>query len=185
VLLLRAYRVGGVPLGSPRRLDPERLGDHLDRLFRAAWALCGDRDEGEDLVQETYLRVLARPRFVRAEDDLGYLLRALRNTHLNRVRRQRRRPHEVPREEDSPADAERFDMRRPELAFEVGEVFDVISALPPDAREAIVAVDVAGLSYREAAGALRINEGTLTTRLHRARRRVAAELAAEPRRSAV
>jgi hypothetical protein len=26
-----------------RRLDPERLGDHLDRLYRAAWALCGSR----------------------------------------------------------------------------------------------------------------------------------------------
>ena len=64
------------------RLDPARLGDHLDRLYRAAWALSGSREDAEDLVQETYARVLARPRLLRNEDDLGYLLRALRNTFL-------------------------------------------------------------------------------------------------------
>ena len=65
-----------------RTLDPARLGDHLDRLYRAAWALCGSREDAEDLVQETYARLLARPRLLRNEDDLGYLLRALRNTFL-------------------------------------------------------------------------------------------------------
>jgi RNA polymerase sigma-70 factor, ECF subfamily len=52
-------------------LDPARLGDHLDRLYRAAWALCGSREDAEDLVQETYARVLSRPRLLRNEDDLG------------------------------------------------------------------------------------------------------------------
>src|ERR1700675_4456003 len=69
-----------------RRLDSARLGDHLDRLYRAAWALCGSREDAEDLVQETYTRLLARPRLLRNEDDLGYLLRALRNTFLNQKR---------------------------------------------------------------------------------------------------
>ena len=68
-----------VPQGPLRRLDPEDLGDHLDRLYRAAWALCGRREDAEDLVQETYARVLARPRWLRREDDFAYLLRALRN----------------------------------------------------------------------------------------------------------
>ena len=48
-------------------LDPARLGDHLDRLYRAAWALCGSREDAEDLVQETYARVLRRPRVLRRE----------------------------------------------------------------------------------------------------------------------
>ena len=51
-------------------LDPGSLGDHVDRLFRAAWAMSGSREEAEDLVQETYLRVLSRPRIVRNDDDL-------------------------------------------------------------------------------------------------------------------
>ena len=74
-----------------RTLDPARLGDHLDRLYRAAWALCGSREDAEDLVQETYARLLARPRLLRNEDDLGYLLRALRNTFLNQKRTESRR----------------------------------------------------------------------------------------------
>ena len=73
-----------------RTLDPARLGDHLDRLYRAAWALCGSREDAEDLVQETYARVLARPRLLRNDDDLGYLLRALRNTFLTQKRTESR-----------------------------------------------------------------------------------------------
>src|ERR687893_1882302 len=65
-------------------LLPEVLADHLDRLYRAAWALCGSREDAEDLVQETYARVLSRSRLLRERDDLGYLLRTLRNTFLAR-----------------------------------------------------------------------------------------------------
>src|SRR5207248_11313623 len=74
-------------------LDPEHLGDHLDRLYRAAWGLCGSREDAEDLVQETFARVLRRPRILRSEDDLGYLLRVLRNTFLSQRRTAARRPH--------------------------------------------------------------------------------------------
>ena len=79
-----ANRPSGGRHPMERTLDPARLGDHLDRLYRAAWALCGSREDAEDLVQETYARVLARPRLLRNDDDLGYLLRALRNTFLSR-----------------------------------------------------------------------------------------------------
>src|SRR6476620_7139200 len=77
-------------------LDPERLGDHLDRLYRAAWALSGSGEDAEDRVQETYARVLSRPRLLRNEDDLGYRLRALRNTFLNERRTRSRRLHTDP-----------------------------------------------------------------------------------------
>src|SRR5918912_135678 len=77
-----------------RELDPNRLGDHIDRLYRAARAMCGSREAAEDLVQDTYARVLARPRFLRSEDDLGYLLRVLRNTFVSGRRTAGRRPRE-------------------------------------------------------------------------------------------
>lgn len=158
-----------------RLLDPERLGDHVDRLFRAAWAMCGRREDAEDLVQETYAQVLARPRRLRRDDDLAYLLRALRNTYASRLRTRDRRPAEVSLE----AVAEPADPRatwRPGASLEVHTLFAAIAALPEPFREALVLVDVAGLSYREAGTALGIPEATVTTRLHRARRRVAAEL---------
>jgi RNA polymerase sigma-70 factor (ECF subfamily) len=158
-----------------RRLDPHAAGDHVDRLYRAAWALTGDPHDAEDLVQETYARVLARPRFLRHDDDLGYLLRALRNQHVSHFRRSGTRPDEVPLTDD--AAGESFDLRRPEIAFEVSELFAAIAALPGDARDAVALVDVAGMPYAEAAAALGVKEATLTTRLHRARRRLVAVLA--------
>jgi RNA polymerase sigma-70 factor (ECF subfamily) len=154
-----------------RTLDPSRLGDHLDRLYRAAWALCGSREDAEDLVQETYARVLSRPRVIRREDDLAYLLRALRNTFLNQRRSAGRRVRADPLPEtlDLVADPH---ARQPDAALEAAEVYGAIAALPDDFRDVIVAVDVAGLSYKEAARALRIREGTVMSRLYRARQQV-------------
>ena len=154
-----------------RTLDPARLGDHLDRLYRAAWALCGSREDAEDLVQETYARVLARPRVLRREDDLGYLLRALRNTFLNKRRSESRRVRvtALPDTLDVVADPH---ARQPDVAVEAGELYGAIAALPEDFRDVIVAVDITGLSYKEAARALRIREGTVMSRLYRARQQV-------------
>src|SRR5262245_46857277 len=75
-----------------RRLDPDRAVTHLPRLYRVARAWTSSREEAEDLVQETYVRVLARPRMLRGEDEVGYLLRALRNTLISQRRAAGRRP---------------------------------------------------------------------------------------------
>ena len=63
-------------------LDPQSLTKHVDRLYRAAWALCGSREDAEDLVQETFAKVLSRPRVLQGDEDLYYLMRVLRNTFL-------------------------------------------------------------------------------------------------------
>ena len=128
------YPVPSRQATTTRRLDPARLGDHVDRLYRAARAMSGSREEAEDFVQETFARVLQRPRFLRSEDEIGYLLRALRNTFVSGRRRAARRPQlDVPDE----------------------------------------------LMRIEDLSALREREATITTRLHRARQRVAAALAEE------
>ena len=93
MLVVQHARQSGGSVPMARRLDTATLGDHLDRLYRAAWALTGSRrGSRRDLVQDTYARVLAKPRFLRREDDLGYLLRVLRNTFLNTKRTEQRRP---------------------------------------------------------------------------------------------
>jgi RNA polymerase sigma-70 factor, ECF subfamily len=161
-----------------RTLDPQSLTRHVDRLYRAAWALCGSREDAEDLVQETFARVLSRPRVVRGEDDLYYLMRALRNTFFSSLRTASRRPRTVATLEDVAA-TDRRTAGQPEQALEVQEVYATIAELSEDFRLALVAVDVLGMSYREAARALRVREATLTTRLHRARKQVAARLAPE------
>jgi len=164
-------------------LDPKSLGAHVDRLYRAAWGLCGSREDAEDLVQETFARVLARKRVLTGDDDLYYLMRVLRNTFLTSRRTAARRPQTVAALEDVVA-ADPRPMGRPERALEMQEVYSTIAELPEDFRMALVAVDVVGLSYREAARALRVREATITTRLFRARKQVAERLLDEPIRSA-
>jgi RNA polymerase sigma-70 factor (ECF subfamily) len=158
-----------------RTLDPQSLGDHLDRLFRAAWALCGSREDAEDLVQETYERVLRRPRLIRREDDLGYLYRTLRHTYFNARRTTSRRPQLAAQLDDLPTASTRADVQ-PAQAAEINLVFDAVAALPQAMREALVAVDVMGLSYAEAGKALGVHENTIPSRLARARLKVAEAL---------
>ena len=161
------------PACSPRRqLDPEGLGDHIDRLYRAARALCASREESEDLVQETFAQVLRKPRMLRSEDDLGYLLRVLRNTFISARREASRRPQAVV----PPDTFDRFEATsgvQPEARIEAAELYALISTLPSDFRDAVVAIDLIGLSYTEAARALRVREATIGTRLHRGRQRIA------------
>jgi RNA polymerase sigma-70 factor (ECF subfamily) len=158
-----------------RQLDPDRLGDHVDRLFRAAWAMCGSRDEAEDLVQETFARVLRKPRLLSAEDDIGYLLRALRNVYRSACRARNRRPLTLPMSDGGPElkDPNAVD---PQARVESLDLYAEIAALPEYLRDAVLAVDLVGMSYREAAHALGVKDATITTRLHRGRRRIAQAL---------
>jgi RNA polymerase sigma-70 factor (ECF subfamily) len=158
-----------------RTLDPQSLTKHVDRLYRAAWALCGSREDAEDLVQETFARVLARPRRLHGDDEVYYLMRVLRNTFLTSRRTAGRRPVTVATLEDISA-ADPTPMGQPENALEMHEVYATIAALPEHFRLTLVAVDVLGLSYREAARALRVREATITTRLFRARKQVSTQL---------
>jgi len=151
--------------GHDRTLDPSTLGDHIDRLFRAAWALSGSRVEAEDLVQETFARVLQKPRRIRSEDDLGYLLQVLRNTFISSRRAAARRlAPEVLDERFEPVDPSLAS--RPEHAAEAREVFAVIAALPE--------------AFREAAELLGTKEATITSRLFRARAQVARGMESSP-----
>jgi RNA polymerase sigma-70 factor (ECF subfamily) len=117
--------------------------------------------------------VLRKPRLLRSDDDLGYLMRVLRNTFYSQHRAAARQP------------------RTTELADELGaagggpapvdvvasrEVIAAVAALPEPFREAVAAVDLAGLSYKEAARALGTNQGTIMSRLYRGREQVAEAL---------
>lgn len=166
-----------------RALDPQSLTRHIDRLYRAAWGLCGSREDAEDLVQDTFARVLAKPRVLRGDDDLAYLMRVLRNTFFTSRRTASRRPMTSASLEDVVA-ADPQPTHQPEHALDVQELYSAVAQLPDDFRLALVAVDILGLSYREAASALRTREATITTRLFRARRQVARMLADDPQSQA-
>lgn len=156
-----------------RPLDPESLGSHIARLYRAAYGLCGSRQDAEDLVQDTFERVLQRPRFLRRDEDLAYLLKVLRNTWIS-SRRAKRQVATTPAGEEIEAVEAPIDPIQ--QSIEGSAVYEALQELTQPLREALVAVDVLGLSYREAARALGTREGTIMSRLHRGRGQIAARL---------
>jgi RNA polymerase sigma-70 factor, ECF subfamily len=160
--------------GESHRLDPHAAGEHIDRLFRVAYAMCGSRDLAEDLVQETYAKVLSRPRLLRRDDDLGYLIKALRNTWYSHLRNEKRHREALDLSDREPEElAARSSQRDPEAALEASAVLQALAELPQAYREAVAAVDIAGLSYSEAARALGVRQGTIMSRVYRGREQVA------------
>jgi RNA polymerase sigma-70 factor (ECF subfamily) len=152
-----------------RTLDPASLGDHIDRLYRAACALTGSRVAADDLVQETYAKVLVKPRLLRNDDDIGYLLKTMRNLFYDERRQAARRATDPV----DPEDLERIEgAAGPSEAAEQREVLETIAGLPQEFRDVLVGVDIAGLSYKETAKLVGAPEGTVMSRLFRARKRV-------------
>lgn len=151
----------------------------MDALYRAACAMSGSRAVAEDLVQETYVKVLSKPRIIRHDDDLGYLVKALRNTWYSHLRNERKArdstAHGVEDVDEIAQDASSSGRGRsdPHGSLEASAVLDAVAALPAPYRETVAAVDVAGLSYSEAARALGVREGTVMSRLYRGREQVA------------
>ena len=136
--------------------------------------MCGSPQLAEELVQETYVKVLARPRLLRRDDDLGYLIKALRNAWYSHLRNERvRRAAADPAERDPDELAARNTANDPEAALDAGDVLAALAELPVAYREAVAAVDVAGLSYAEAAKALGVRQGTIMSRVYRGREQIA------------
>src|SRR5829696_7895049 len=72
-------------------LDADSALRHIDRLHAAAFALSGNRADAEDLVQETYLTLLRRPRRLSGASELAYLMTMLRNRFIDDRRSAARR----------------------------------------------------------------------------------------------
>ncbi len=156
----------------PQDLLPETLPVHIDSLRRAARGMTRTREDAEDLVQDTLLKVLARPRQVGPAGPGPYLHQALRNTHVSSLRTRDRRPVLSPLEPEdtrlvAPAGGEPIEI------LHTREIIAAINALPQAQREVVAAVDVAGFGYTEAASQLKIPVGTVMSRLHRGRARLA------------
>src|SRR3954447_3099380 len=128
----------------PRRLSAERAVSHADALVRLAYALCGSQHDAEGIVQDVFLRVLARPRLMLG-DELAYLSRCVRNEVRSRWRQSSRRPRSVALLDDDAGAA--APVGCPVGHLEAQEVFSAIAQLPDAYRDVLALVDVAGLSY--------------------------------------
>ena len=153
----------------------------VDVMFRVAMSLTRNRAEAEDLVQDSLIRAYRAIDRFDGRHPRAWLLTILRNTHINRNRR--RRPellHDPDVELERLATTSAGDEFDPE-AVVVEPIFDAtvvaaLEALPDRFRTAVELVDLAGLSYQEAADQLGVPVGTVMSRLHRARRRMRSDL---------
>jgi RNA polymerase sigma-70 factor (ECF subfamily) len=176
--------------GDTRRAAFERyVVPELEVLTRVAASIVARPADAEDLVQDTLLRAYQAADRFDGTHPRAWLLTIMRNAEINRHRR--RRP-DLMRDPERELGRLRDQSRYTDLTEEVvmRQHFDVtVSAalvqLPAKHRRVIQLVDIDGLSYREAAQLLGIPEGTVMSRVHRARKRIRARLAASgvaPRR---
>lgn len=161
----------------PHRTFEELLSDQLDPLYRTAVRLSGGNTaDAEDLLQDTALRGFER--FHQLQDpDAGksWLFTILTRTHLNRLRDTRRRGEtsftdlgEAACEEAMAAyTREGNDSSDPVLGQDLTMALD---RLDPELRATVTLVDLEGFRQREAAEMLDVAEGTVASRLFRARR---------------
>ena len=158
----------------------ERLAlEQLDMLYRIARRLTRDPERAEDLVQETYLRALRGKDGFQLE-SFGirpWLVRILQNLHFSRGARQSREPAAM---EDAQLELAGATERAPWS----GDGFDgmderlvhALDELPDDYKTVMLLWALDELSYKEIAQACDIPIGTVMSRLHRARQRLAERL---------
>jgi RNA polymerase sigma-70 factor (ECF subfamily) len=147
---------------------------HMDQMYNYAMYLTGERDEANDLLQETFLKAYRfYDKYEEGTNAKAWLYRIMRNTYINEYRRLKRLPDLVEFDEQISAPYFAPEVQRSAKQFE-GELFGdeiatAIARLPEKFKSVIMLRDVEDLPYEEIAEALDIPVGTVRSRLHRAR----------------
>ena len=165
---------------------------YRDQLFKTALRLTRSVEESEDLLQETYLKAYRHyHQFTEGTNLKAWLFRILKNSFINRYRRDRNRPQMLDFDElrdsgDRPG-AGVLVTQDPEVDY-LGqeldhEIREALMALPHHYRMAVLMVDLQGLSYQEVADALAVPIGTIMSRLYRGRKKIERVLLSYGRRA--
>ncbi len=186
-------RVRSLESGSYREIDPDgelvarwQAGDaqafeqlirrHETRVFRLLMRMLGSREEAEDVSQETFLSLHRHGHKFRHDARFStFIYRVAANAALNRRRTLGRKNARIRQLQarNAAGDDLPSSPRDPESAASGVEaqasVQEALLRLPADLRMATVLYDIEGLSYKEIATALEIPEGTVKSRIHRAR----------------
>lgn len=157
--------------------------EHIDSLFNVGMRMTRNREEAEDLVQETYLKVHRFSHTFKEGSNLkAWLFKILRNTFINTFRKKIREPKEVHYKEvedfylyhkvKSDRAGEDFPSGDSSDVYEFleDEVKNAVDNLPLAFKEVILYSDIEELSYGEISEIIECPIGTVKSRLFRARR---------------
>jgi RNA polymerase sigma-70 factor (ECF subfamily) len=161
----------------------ELVETYEQRVFRLVFRMLGRRDEAEDMAQEVFVQVFKAIATFRGDSKLStWVYRIAVNLCKNRLKYLSRR-HDGTQQELEPV-AERAplseakgvtfgDVARPDHMVEGLQVEKIVHAciteLDPDFREVLILADVEDLSYQEIAQITGLADGTVKSRIHRAR----------------
>jgi RNA polymerase sigma-70 factor (ECF subfamily) len=170
-----------VPADEPFQMDEETFRAFYERTARPVWAylsrLTGDRNLADDLLQETYYRLLRSPRLPDTDAHRRNLVyRIATNLARDHHRRARFDLVPVPADEDRGAPSIAGDAA--ERAVARTDLSRSMARLTPRERAMLWLAYAQGASHEEIAGALGLKTGSIKLLLFRARRRLAALLTA-------
>lgn len=156
-------------MDGTERLFERMVRDHQHGVFALGFALTGNRQDAEEVAQDTFLRAYRalltyRPERVRELKQKAWLNRIALNVVRNRVRGKRPRLVEL---NGSEPDRSRGPEALAISTMEMDALAKRVACLPARYREAVVLRHVQELSYAEVAGALGQPVGTVKANVHR------------------
>jgi RNA polymerase sigma-70 factor, ECF subfamily len=170
-------------VGRDERAFNELVQIYEQRVYRLVFRMLGRRDEAEDMAQEVFVQVFKAIGQFRGDSKLStWIYRIAVNLCKNRMKYLSRRHSDAQDELEPSADRAPLseakgvttgDISRPDQMVEGYQmerlVHDCIAELDPDFREVLILRDVEDLSYEELGEITGLPEGTVKSRLHRAR----------------
>ena len=158
------------------------VGAYQQKVYNLSYRLLGDKEEAEDLVQEVFINVFRHLSRFRGDSQFStWIYQVAMNHCRNRLKYLKRRFRHATESLDDPLHTKEGEVGRdfpdekdvPEEAFYRRQVQNMVQSalreLREDYREVVALRDIQDLSYQEISEILNLPEGTIKSRLHRAR----------------
>lgn len=144
-----------------------------DKLFRLALRITLNREEAEDVVQDTMIKVWnARERWQDLESIEAFSLTIARNLSLDRIKKKENQNDSIENEKIEQPDTASTPSERMIQKDKLDIVRKMIDELPEKQRSCLQLRDIEGKAYREIAEILEITEEQVKVNIFRARQTV-------------